>query len=267
MKRYVRYIIIVSVVCITVYVLLNLRYNHTSFILVYHKINTYQGKGLRSLYVNPRTFNNQMNYLYRRGYRTIPLSELVDIISHKKPIPKKVFVLTFDDGYEDNYINAYGILKKYNFRGTIFLTAGYIGKEFSYPGQPPEKHLNIEQIKMAKDVYDYGSHTVSHPNLTKLTEEEIIYEITESKKIIQRITNQPINLFCYPFGEFGDDTIIRQLLIKTGYIGACTTNPGLVSYRTDVYRLPRYEFKEIQSMSIHDFIKNIDFYLRTFSGL
>ena len=61
--------------------------------------------------VKPENFRKQMDYLYRKKYNVIPLLELVDFLKNKKEIPSKTVVLTFDDGYEDNYFNAFPVFK------------------------------------------------------------------------------------------------------------------------------------------------------------
>lgn len=240
------------------------RYSRRTFILYYHKIDEFKRGGLKSLFVRPVYFNLQMRYLYWRGYRTISLEELINILKEKRQIPKKVFVITFDDGYKNNYINAYPILKRYNFKASIFLTADSIGKSAAYPGEPSEEHLNIEEIKQMTDVFAFGSHTLTHPELNKLTDKTAEYEISESKKKLYQTAGVEPKTFCYPFGKYNDSTVE---IVKKYYIGACTTKSGLVNKKSDVYRLPRIEFKDILAMSFKDFFKAIEFYIKIFLGV
>lgn len=241
-----------------------IKYTNKIFIISYHKIDIYKG-GLRGAYVSSKTFNRQMKYLYSKGYRTIPLERLTELLKTNRKIPKKVFVLTFDDGYENNYTNMFPILKKYNFTATIFLHAAALGKYYEYPRIPfAEKHLSERQIFEMSKYIDFGSHSLSHPELTKLSSKEIFNELYTSKKIIEKIIKKPVVTFCYPFGDY-DERVVE--ITKKLYAGATTTQPGLVDNNTNPYLLPRFNFKEIRSMSFKDFFQSIDFYIKIFSGM
>jgi len=224
-------------------------YSNKTFVIMYHKIEEHK-EGLKGICVRPKTFDRQMKYLYSRGFRTIPFKQLVEILKTKSKIPKKVFVLTFDDGYENNYTDAFPILKKYNFTATIFLNAGAIGKHYEYPRSgPAQKHLSAEQITEMSELIDFGSHCITHPVLTQISFNEVLEEIKTSKTIIEKITKKPVDTFCYPYGEY-DRNIVDT--VKKYYSGACTTKSCLVSENTDPYLIPRIELKELRSMSFRD---------------
>ena len=95
-------------------------------ILMYHRVgkNLEPRSGL-SIPVTPEVFEEQMNYL-RSRYKIMSLDELAMYVGKKKSLPKKIVSITFDDGYKDNYLYAYPILRKYNIPATIFLATGYI---------------------------------------------------------------------------------------------------------------------------------------------
>ncbi|MEW6041076.1 MAG: polysaccharide deacetylase family protein [Elusimicrobiota bacterium] len=235
-----------------------------TFILCYHKVDYYKA-GYHGIVVKPGIFFSQMKYLYNRGYGTISLTELAAVISRKGRIPRKRFVITFDDGYENFYLYAFPVLKKFNFKATVFISAGFIGKVFAYPKQPDEKHLSENQIKeLAQDV-DFGAHTVTHPDLAALTRDKIAEEVINSKKIIEAITLKPVETFCYPYGKYNEE--VKKVVQETGFTCACSLVHGLVSDKSDLYALPRFEFKEFAHMSLHDFLKNFNFYFRTFLGI
>ena len=97
-------------------------------VLNYHKVdNTFI-----SLAVRPDDFDKQMQYLSDNGYNTITPDELYDSLAGNKELPENPVLITFDDGYEDNYTNAYPILKKYGFKGTIFVISSFLGKNKNY---------------------------------------------------------------------------------------------------------------------------------------
>lgn len=95
-------------------------------ILVYHQVENLQKAPFGSMPIKPQDFDNQIRYL-TKTFEVLPLDKLVEYICQKKTLPAKAVVLTLDDGYKDNYIHAYPILKKYNVPATIFLTTGHIG--------------------------------------------------------------------------------------------------------------------------------------------
>jgi peptidoglycan/xylan/chitin deacetylase (PgdA/CDA1 family) len=267
MKKIIKSIIGLFVVLASLYLFLYLKYKDTTFVLVYHRIDNYKG-GLKSLYVKPSTFEKQMNYLFRRGYRTISLTELKAAVQkNDKKFLRKKFCITFDDGYED-LLNAYPVLKKYGFVATVFIhTQAVKDGYYTYPSMTEAKMISFDRLKKILDVFEIGSHTVSHPDLSKVSEEKIVYELKESKKIIEDTLGVKIYHFCYPFGKIFEN--YKKILQQEGYETAVTLKNGLIELdkEIDFYCLPRVEWKEVSSMSVKDFLKNIDFYLKTLFAL
>lgn len=248
----------------SIYLFFYFKYNDTAFILVYHQIGDYKG-GLKSLYVKKDTFNRQMNFLYNRGYKSITLSELRYRIENNLPL-KKVFCITFDDGYR-SLEDAYYILKKYNFKATAYLhIKAILNGVYSYPNMPPADMISLEKVKKMLDVFELGSHTINHPDLTKISYEEVLYEIKESKKFLEEMLNVKVNHFCYPFGKYFKNH--KEILSKEGYLTATTLNAALIEKKNvDFFFLPRVEWKEWSYMSFDDFFKNFEFYIKIFLGL
>jgi len=169
-------------------------------ILMYHSID--HNKVFFT--VTPENFRKQMDLLYKEKYSIISLGELAGLIIDKRAIPLKTVVLTFDDGYQDNYFNAFPILKKYNFPATIFLATGFIGKNRISSSGATLKILNWDQIIEMHNsgLVDFEPHTVSHLKLHRLSLEEAKKEILNSKRTIEEKLNKKCKFFAYPYGKY-----------------------------------------------------------------
>ncbi|ACV63802.1 polysaccharide deacetylase [Desulfofarcimen acetoxidans DSM 771] len=211
-------------------------------VLMYHKVNPDSGAGGFGLRVTPENFDWQMHYLKKNGYRSISLGDMLDSFQHKKALPKKPVIITFDDGYQDNYRYAYPILKKYNYTATIFVVAGLIGKtnEFDVKKhlQPENKMMDwSEIISLDNAGITIGSHTLTHPHLTGLSDAEARQEIMVSKKVLEAKLGREVQFFCYPYGEYNESMV--RLVKEAGYRAATTTKQGLNYQNTDAYLLKR----------------------------
>lgn len=214
-------------------------------ILLYHSIgdeNFFFSTTLKS-------FESQMDYIKQAGYKVIPLVDLCKRIVNNEEL-SDVISITFDDGYVDNYTRAFPILKRYNFPFTIFIPTNFIGKELSFREGVLEI-LNEEQIK---EMYESGlvtfmPHTRSHTKLHQLTLEDAKEEIEESRKDIENIINIQANVLSFPKGRFTKD-IIDYMINERRWLGAVTTQAGLVDIDSDPYRLNRIPVDSNTSLAI-----------------
>lgn len=180
-------------------------------VLMYHSIRV---KNDNPLMVSPEKFELQMDYLKKHGYYTLSLDELYDYFNNQRPIPEKSVVLTFDDGYKDNYTNLYPILKKYGFKGTVFVITGAIDKEADF--------LTSKQIKeMDANCLDIQSHTFAHDNLSKLSYEKQVKTLKDSRIFLEKKLNKKVKYIAYPFGKFNQET--QRAAKDAGYSMAFTT--------------------------------------------
>lgn len=198
-------------------------------ILLYHQIaqvpKQYDPLGLA---VPPRLFEQQMAYLYRAGYRCLGLGEAVKYLRERKRQPRKSFVLTFDDGYQDLYYNVWPILDRFGFTATIFLVVGRAGCESDWEGQRGPSAAPLlswtEARELAHIGFAFGSHTLTHPRLTLLDDKQAVREIQHSKAIMEDHLGVKVELFSYPYANF--DARIQDMVAESGYIAACGTDRG-----------------------------------------
>ena len=160
--------------------------------------------------VPPDRFADQLKLLHDWGYTTITTTMLVQAIAQGALLPPHPVILTFDDGNEDNYTNAFPIMKQYGFTGVLYIVGTYID-------QP--NYLTTDQIKeMAAAGWEVGSHTMTHQQLTVMTDDQIHYEIVESRKYLEQQLGVPILTFAYPFG--GENSAVINYVHFAGYIAA-----------------------------------------------
>lgn len=218
----------------------------TAIILLYHRVESAKNDP-HQLCVSPKNFYEQIRFL-KENFRVVPLVQLAKEVCSKK-LKNKTVAITFDDGYADNLYNALPILLEHNIPATIFITAGHIGSdkpfywdEKTFPedrGRPMT--TNEAKTLSTARLIEIGGHTISHPKLAKLLENEQSQEISRGKQIIEETLNIPLISFAYPFGgkDSFDKTTI-ELVKNAGFQYACTNIHERVKNSSNTYALPRY---------------------------
>ena len=200
-------------------------------VLVYHSI---QPKSKCKFMLTTKEFEKHIKYLLKRGYEFINLNNIDNIIPNKKTA-----LITFDDGYEDNYTYAFPILQKYNIPASIFVATNYIGKSMKLGGIDLPM-LNEEQIQKMHEsgLIHFASHTHNHIFFHEIEDEKIIVnEIKESKKKLKELVGYESRYFVYPKGKFNEK--FRNILNQEfDYV---FSGGGCIDYIEDNLRLPRIE--------------------------
>jgi peptidoglycan/xylan/chitin deacetylase (PgdA/CDA1 family) len=216
-------------------------------ILMYHMVSSHKkNTKFNGLRVEPIEFEKQIKYLVKNNWNFFTMSELVE---EKNNLPEKSIAITFDDGYEDNFTNAFPLLKKYGVKATIYIVVDRHGREWS--SKRKEKNNNGELKNESKlldeqiiELIDSGlieiaSHTMTHDNLPALNKEQKIYEIKSSKEEIEKKFNIKCNSFCYPFGLYDKEDI--KIVQESGYTNATITKKGI----DDISKSNDFELKRI----------------------
>ena len=162
-------------------------------------------------------FRKQIDGLLAKGTQFITMSELLVAIETNQSLSEKTAILTFDDGYEDNFTVAYPYLMNKGVRGTIFVVTSTVNTK---------EHLTWQQMKlMTRDGWDLQSHTHTHARLTELNNDQRIMEINKSKTMIETQLKNKVQIFCYPFGSYSAEVI--DVIKKAGYRLAVTVKEGV----------------------------------------
>ena len=183
-------------------------------ILMYHSIIDDHNDSVSII-----SFQKQMILMKKMGYQTINFKELNNNNSNKK------FIITFDDGYESIFLNAFPILKKLGFNATCFIVTNKIGQyndwDINNNNFKKMKLMNLDQInEWVLNGFDVGSHSMDHLDLPKLNNEEKINQIVNSKKFLNDMLNINTETFAYPYGSYD---IESSDIVKRYYEFAVTT--------------------------------------------
>ncbi|HMS00371.1 MAG TPA: polysaccharide deacetylase family protein [Anaerolineales bacterium] len=201
--------------------------NVTVPILLYHHIGYSFTDS--EYYVSPEAFENQMNYLFMHGYRTISVEQLTQAIYFGAQLPSRPILLTFDDGSETVYINALPVMQTYGFTGTAYIVDNYIGAN---------RYMDKAQIRALYEAgWEIGSHSLSHRDLTThpAAQEE---EIVNSRKKLESYLDVPVRSFAYPFGAYDSNSL--KLIKFAGYVAAMGLGDKSIQGKGNIYYLYRH---------------------------
>lgn len=182
-------------------------------ILMYHSISDNPGN---LLCLSPQRFAEQMRHLRNAGYHALTFADL-EAWEQGKPIPVKPVLITLDDGYRDNYTAAFPILKQEQLKATIFLTVGFLNGQNSLTEEMANEMTNSGLVQ-------FGSHSLSHMDLTQLPSDRLRQEVADSKRELEAKFGEPVTAFCYPSGRYTQQ--VEEEVKQAGYRFAVTTRPG-----------------------------------------
>ena len=225
--------------------------------MVAHQIPNKKRSGLR---VSPAMFEKQLKWFSDNDWSFIKMSELLEHDNQEK-----VVAITFDDGYEDNYTDAFPLLKKYNACATLYLVIDRHQNDWSAKKNPKhnkgdlakKSKLSDDQVEemVTSGIFELGGHTYSHPFLPNLSAEDKEHEMISSKSFLETKFNTSISSFAYPFGIYSSADV--DIIKASNFISAVTTKEGIASSDSI------YELKRIKASGKDNFLT---FKLRVLKG-
>ncbi len=194
----------------------------------------------KGLYVSPEYFEWQIKKLLNNGFEIITFEDIL-LNRYKKNCP--LAILTFDDGCESIYLNAFPILKKYNIRVVVYIIVGSIGEKNYISQENPDAYpvrlLSETQIKEMSDYgIEFGSHLCEHIHLTQYSPDRINHELRTSKEKLEKLLNKEVYSIAYPFGDYNSQVLMS--VQEAGYTFGVTTKtgPATMSNKLELCRIP-----------------------------
>ncbi len=205
-------------------------------IFIYHSIRPdYPGESanIKAFTLTPEQLDEQLAYLAHNGYTTISLDDLARDIAAGTTTPvKKPVVLTFDDGWQNEYVYAFPLLTKYHLTATFFVFTNPINNKNPH-------YMTWDELRQMHTAgMTIGDHTVFHPYLSSLTPEQLRTEVLDAKATIEKEIGVPVTDFASPFGY--SDEALTTLLKQSGFVTGRTTYKGVWHSADDQYALTGY---------------------------
>lgn len=203
-------------------------------VLMYHGTPESRPESIYSLQAS--LFAKHLRYLKRAGWTTALFKDL----QNSRDLPNKTVVLTFDDGYADNYPGAVEPLLENGMKATWFVATDCIGGNAHWLGSPTKQTEMLSSarlLEMHNAGMEIASHTCSHPDLSKLDLDKQRTEFSRSKAVLEDLLSSPVTSLAYPFGRFNTDSLTAAE--QSGYNLACTTRPGWFGSETNRFMIRR----------------------------
>jgi peptidoglycan/xylan/chitin deacetylase (PgdA/CDA1 family) len=198
-------------------------------ILMYHVIaEASAATPLAYLWVSPREFAAQMRWLDRHRYHVVTLREAYDWW-HGAPLPSRPIVVSFDDGFRNQFSRAMPVLDRHGWAGTLNLALSHYAQQ----GWGLGRRAITAMIQQG---WEIDSHTMTHATLPGLSMTQLAHQVGHSRSVLRRLFHVPVDFFCYPSGAY--DARVIAAVRRAGYQAATSTEPGLARWN-DLWALDR----------------------------
>lgn len=183
------------------------------------------------LSVPPDRFEAHLRYLKQAGYTTISLDALVYHLTRGWPLPPRPIIITFDDGYLDNYENAFPLLQKYGFSGAFFIITDVVNHRT--PG-----YMTWDMVReMRAAGMEFGAHGRTHIDLAQADLDQLVWQALGSTEVFQVELGEPARYIAYPSGKYDKDVI--AVYHSAHYWAGLTTEPGVIQDSEHLFELKR----------------------------
>jgi peptidoglycan/xylan/chitin deacetylase (PgdA/CDA1 family) len=201
-------------------------------VLLYHRIGDTEGP----LTVTSEKFGLDLARLQEMGYSTITLETFRRYLTNFDiELPEKPIMISFDDGYLDNYLNAYPILRRYGMTAAFYIITSMVNEE--------DRLTSVQIREMSANGMSIGSHTVSHRALGDMGNEEAFGELSLSQEYLQGLLQKSVDFVAYPKGSYNGFTGAEAS--EAGYCGGFSIVPGTCTRNTNPFvlrRIPVFSF-------------------------
>lgn len=235
-------------------------------VLMYHHVSPVKNDMVS---VMPSVFEGQMRHIKDAGYLTLSLDELIGFMEGRFKPDRRSVVITFDDGYLDNYIYAYPVLKAYGLKAAVFIVSDWVDMASLVPAKAqviddykkrPPTHADTKALvdkgeltmvsvdwqmvreMMGGTIIEFHSHTKSHRSADRLDRAELTQELSGSKRRIEEMLGVDCPYLCWPKGRFS--TAAVDAAASAGYKGIFTTMPGVAQKGGDPLHVKRIVVKD-----------------------
>jgi peptidoglycan/xylan/chitin deacetylase (PgdA/CDA1 family) len=203
-------------------------------ILMYHYVSwppANADRYRRDLSVAPEQLAEHLAYLQGQGYQGITLYDLLNHLAWGQPLPEKPVIITFDDGYRDNYDNAFPLLQQYGFPATFFVLT-----EVTSQGVPD--YMTWDQLRaMAAAGMDIECHARVHDDLPKISYDRLVWQVLGCREMIEVELGQRPRFVAYPSGQFNEE--VAAVFASDHYWGGITTQQGSWHSSDNLFALKR----------------------------
>jgi peptidoglycan/xylan/chitin deacetylase (PgdA/CDA1 family) len=212
---------------------------------MYHRIGTAHNEWESRYCIPPEQFAKHMHHLANRGMRASSLADFFAWLGEDKPLLEGSFLLTFDDGFLGVYEHAAPVLEELGWPATVFLVSRLIGRKDEWcqtrnPSGASHPLLASEHIRAMRDTgFTFQSHTRLHPDLTTLSEDDLVAELAGSRQDLEDMLGEKVRYLAYPYGRFNEHVLSTAR--AAGYEAAFSTQPGFNRRGVDLYRIHRLD--------------------------
>jgi peptidoglycan/xylan/chitin deacetylase (PgdA/CDA1 family) len=211
---------------------------HELPVLMYHRLVDRAPDYTKfDLHVTTADFEQQLIWLQRWGFTPVTFGDLME-----KPAPRKPIVLSFDDGYEDNYLNLLPLLKKYQVKAVLYILGDRSVRrnEWDIPkGEPAVPLLSDAQVlEMSESGWvEFGAHSMTHQKLTEASSDEARRQVEDSKKSLEKLLGKPLLSFAYPYGSVNES--VKRTVREAGFSFGIAVGTGPTRFSADPMEIRR----------------------------